>query len=388
MINVKEVAEDVEKLANWQEKKFLENEFWRIESIWRKVYEIIPFYEVPNKRVLEKAEKNYFDEIEKAEIPLPFIKIGGKIIKFDEIEKINKLLPKGYFYHVSTSAFGKKTFILAEIQERKKINGIEEFILGNELVCNKALPFIASSDIPRKWVMGRTKASLWGIWKDINRLRSEQLDEYERFFLSKGLELLGIGREQQLKARPEKIEEKVEEIARKYLEKVIKHEEGHIAAEKYFPYEVWYKRLRMAIKRKNYALECWLRALSDSLADTIESGKIKGTYPFILNKNEPERGGLLYLGLFNLLNPTCPTLQYLQMFEFELLAAFPKYLKTKDLSILKEANSKIFDRGRRLAEKISQADDYPELLKIKEDFGKIDNSKLTQVLKEIERKIT
>ncbi|MEM1535772.1 MAG: hypothetical protein QXQ82_01110 [Candidatus Pacearchaeota archaeon] len=370
MTNIEKVAEQIENLANWEERKFLRNEFWRTEGVLREVYKIIPLYEILNEEAWKRAEEKYFDKIRKAKKPEPFIKIGEETIRFDEVEKINELLPKGYFYDVGADLFGKKIFILAKIQECKKINGIEEIILGDELVCNKTLSSIAFSDSPRKWVIGRTKASLWGIWDRINGLRSKQLNKYEELFLSKGLELLGIGREEQLEAQPGKIEEKVKEIARKDLEKAIKHEEGHFAAQEYFPYEVWDKGVTMAIKRKNYALECWLYALSDLLADTIESGEIKGTYPFILSKHEPERNGFLYLELLEFLNPTDPILQYASMFRFELLAAFPKYLKTKDLSVLKEAKNKIFNRGCELAEKISQAKDYQELLKIKEDFEK------------------
>jgi hypothetical protein len=207
------------------------------------------------------------------------------------------------------------------------------------------------------------------------------MNGYETYFVLKGFESFGLKKQEIIAKRPEEVAGKVKEIAHKNLESLhINHELGHVAGRKYFPSEDFDKTLKMAQRNRDSKLENFVRAVDDAIADTIEEGKLSGTYPSIFM--DEHRDGLLYFQLFNIVPSQYldPRLRELLKIESDMIVAMSDYEKTNDVSILREANSEIFSNAVELAAEIRDADDYNDLSRIKEDFDKSYKSKMQILL--------
>lgn len=372
MSDINNVTEEIKRHANWADRQVKRNRYWRERDIKRRKYEImeelgVPPWEMFTKEIGEKAEKRYEEDIN-IQHPGTSIRIDGKKIHLKELEKINRHLPEGYFYSYEKGSYEKREFLLGEIEEHKKINEIDEFIIGNELVCNHK-PFEEAYFVPiSNLIVGRTKPSEGRIWANVLTLKNKE-DEPENYFRSKGLKLLGLEKED-IKKEPEEIAEKVEEISRKCLNATLKHEEGHYQVNKDFPCMAidFGRSLDIARKHKNEELEDFIRDVNDCLADTIETERIKGKYPYLIGEDEID---ILYLILDN-------TFLKENRFkiDYDMFLALPEYEKTGNKKILKKANEKTFNKATKLKNeiiRISRQDEseiYPQLIESKKKFDK------------------
>jgi hypothetical protein len=368
---IKYLSEEIRKLANASDAEFLKNRYWRKQDIERRIYEIIPFWEVPDKEVRKKAERKYVADISGAK-PKEWIMINDKKLHCLDVVGINELLiPNGYFYDAGLSDYGKITYILAEILHHDKLKGLDKFILGEELVCNRPLLTSAYEDPREKYVVGRTKSSEYLTWDKVNALKKNCINEYQTYFVLKGFESFGLKKQEIIAKRPEEVAGKVKEIAYKILESgVMPHELGHVAGEKYFPHEDFVRTLKMAQRNGDSNLENFIRAVDDAIADTIEAGKLSGTYPSIFM--DEHRDGLLYFHILTIIpsQGLHTALRERSKLEFKMISAVSEYEKTNDVSILREASSEIFSNATELAAEICDAGDYNDLHKIKGDFDK------------------
>jgi hypothetical protein len=285
-------------------------------------------------------------------------------------------LPDGYFYDVASSEYDKTICILAKILRYDELNGVEKFVLGEELVCNQPLATPAYAVTKGEYrIVGRTKSSEYEIWNRIKGLKKDWMNLDQAHFAMKGFESFKLKKQEIFARRPEEIAGKIKEIAHKNLEIHMSHELGHIAGKKYFSYEDFDKALKIARRNRDPELENFIRAVDDAIADTVEEGKLSGKYAHIFM--DEHRDALLYFGIFNLIpyQGLHPVLRELSKLESKMIFAMADYEKTGYVDILREANSEIFSNAVELATEIRNADDYKHLRKIKEDFDQEFKSK-------------
>lgn len=386
-VNIEEIIEKVRERANYEDANASRKGFWKQEDIKNRLYDkVINPWDEPSDDDKKKAEEIYLMDIKNLK-PIYGLKIGQKKTGFSDAKKINKhLLPK-HFYFWGRASGGKDELLLGELKEHRKtrINKkkINEFIIGDELVCNMSFFTVALADTKEGLIISRTKCEEYSIWNCIRKLKQNKYNTRLTNLLSKAFSNLGLKKEELLRAEPKSIKKQVEEIAKKSLEASLSHERGHFLERKHFPHKALCTSLEHARKHKDDQLQGFIYALSDSLADTLETKKLKGKLPHILSLKKPERDGLFYLICSDIAltldaptlkeifpNPELipQTLKEIPKLEAELLSALPAYEETGDAGVLKDAFNIICERSKSLAKKVRKAKNYHKLKKIQKEF--------------------
>jgi len=378
--DIKFVAKQVRNLADYSDMLSSENDYWRINDIANRMYEIIPFWMLPNEIVKETAELSYENDITSArdtsrirdKSRIFLTKNDSKGIPLIDLDTINRFLrQKGYFFDYGKGSYGKTCYTLACIQEHHTTDGIHEIILGNELVCNHPLGIYAFTKASpyNPIIIGRTKGSEFIHWLLILSLRDKQKSP-DVYFLLKGFELLGIERDELLRGNPREIAKKVIGIANIDLkESTLPHERGHIEARVYLPQETINNVLNLSRSHEDTELEHFIGSLDEILADSIKENSIKGKYPSILELKERQRDGLLYkefgsrFGIHYTPYPFSGLDQTTKL-EYPIIEAMIEYENTKDLKVLEDAITEVFHGGVSLAKEINENRGYQSLVGI------------------------
>jgi len=370
------LARHAQSLADYYDAQFYENEFWKKEEARRRLFERIPLWKYPTKEEWNKAKvkcaKNYRRWIGKNPPNEMRIRDGvfsSKKISLTNPQEINGYLSQKYHYYLGEGQYGKPTLLLGKIEEYNELGEIQELIISDEIACNISLITPAIFNIIPKRAIGRLTPVKHEIWRWINALEYEKVSKPRLFFIFESFSHFGIEKDK-LKRKLLKGSSKVDKIAEIWLKNsIMKHEEGHyvVSEMQRFPLETLGRAVETARAHRNGELEDFIRAVHDSLADTVQVGEIKGRYLSILDTEEPYRTGLLYSTLMTIVTPFRYKLKVLLTLESEMIIAACDYKETRDDSILRLANKKIFDRssiyGRRIKKDWNK---YQTLLAIKE----------------------
>ncbi|MEM7816780.1 MAG: hypothetical protein QXZ20_02600, partial [Candidatus Aenigmatarchaeota archaeon] len=239
---------------------------------------------------------------------------------------------------------------------KNKLNDIEEYII-EEIIDNGEIFCMGITH--NKKIIGKTKSCELSVWNRIMNLENTSvekrnliIEEIKSFFPDYDIEAIVN--------EPEKFLYEVKKISLKELKKiVIPHERGHIVSEEILPYNDFLRNMNNISSYGSKNLEAFLRALEDSLADTVVRGNIKGTIPSIID--DEDKNGLLPFIIYNIIpsvnSNSNPILKELYKFEFPIVKAFLKYKESGDDSILNCAREEIFEKSYRIAKKVRKASD-------------------------------
>lgn len=183
---------------------------------------------------------------------------GRQFDPFD-VKGINAMLePRGYIYGGGYARSLKPSFFLAEVEDKKTINGVTVFILGRELARDLLTVPAMSQD---NCIYVRQESSRFFLWDKIF-----YVNKSGRYALRFGLENYGLK-----EASPEELHRNLSRIAADETDKYIYHELGEIQ-ETVFDREIWREIIATF---PHTPTELFVRTIKDLLADTNEYGTLR-----------------------------------------------------------------------------------------------------------------
>jgi hypothetical protein len=339
----------LEAIANFEDAKFcfdpripLEvREYWTRDAERRKFYEKHPLWE----------------EYRKSELFIPSI-IPSTPAQEDfnfnpfNMARINKqLIPKGYLYYCSSGFGGKLKLLLGKIEAHSKVKEVDVYLIDKELISNCELNSPSLYNHEEKIIIGRKRSAEFSVWRRIKELGNAQ--GVKKQLLEIELCNLGV---KDFNATPLKIEEAVKKAAEWKLKAWIAHELGHFAAKKYLSHSTYNTLKKFCISKGDLALDAFITAVNDALADTIWEDEIKGTIAFILQLPQQQKIGLLSSHILDIFDPPAKfkVLIERRKLEIELISTFLKNLKNLNLNLnldedLNRAREIIFERAKQFA---------------------------------------
>lgn len=185
--------------------------------------------------------------------------IDGKSYQPFEVEAINEALhPQGLVYGAGYSMYMKPTFFLAELTSTTRADGVTVHTSGRELVRDL---LTAPAMLQGNTVFLRHEPLLVLLHFKLTELITRRNPALEAAFAQYGF--------RHLQLMDETLEHRLGDLATKYSRIILAHE----MAEFKEGVPEWKDILTAAGDRKN---EHYLRALKDLIADTSESGPLKG----------------------------------------------------------------------------------------------------------------
>jgi hypothetical protein len=255
--------------------------------------------------------------------------------KYDpfEVEAINKLLNReGFLYGAGLGTFGKPTFFLSLLKEKREILDYNLFIAGDEL-CRDLSTSIAM--LQGICIFLRTEPLGIILWEKVEEMRSRNF----KGLLDRAFSFYRIGNE----SGPSILYEDIKTIADDISEIFIYHEVGEAVEDRYPQLQ--------GLATDDRWLELHLRGIKDLLADTSDRGPLK-----LIIERRDERLLCFYLlfldGIRRSLFP-------------EAMNSFQDYSDSGDWMRIEEARLKGYDRAKGLMEDISG------FLMVREDLSSI-----------------
>ncbi|MEM2924929.1 MAG: hypothetical protein QXJ68_04490 [Methanocellales archaeon] len=344
LIDITELKQRLEAIASFEDAKFcldpripLEiREYWTRDAKRRKFYESHPLWE-------RYREIDY----------IPSITLQENYHLLDMAEVNKQLIPRGYLYYCSSGLGGKLKLLLGEIKEHRRVQEVNVFLINRELVCNCELNSPSLYNHEEKIIVGRERSAEFSVWRRIEELRSasgvrKQLLE---------IELYNLTELKDFNANPVEIQDAVRKAAEWKLKAWIAHELGHYAAKKYLPHSIYNSCKKFCLSRGDLALDAFITAVNDVLADTICESEIKGSIAYILQLPEKQKLGLLSSHILDIFNPPAEfkVLNEKSKLEAELISTFLKNLNLVSNEELNRAREAVFERAKQFALAINQS---------------------------------
>lgn len=248
--------------------------------------------------------------------------LGNAYDPFDT-EKINAVLEAYGLIYGSGYAYSlKPTFFLANIEDKKEINGYTVYILGRELARDlMTIPALSQNDS----VLIRQEPAKLFFWDQVLYLKKSG-----RYALKYALANYGLN-DNNLKG----IQQNLEKIVADEMERYIYHELGEIR-DTTFNRHTWRE---IIATYPHTPIELLARAVKDFLADTNDFGTLR----FIIRERKASSLAFYVAFLDGLMKELFP----------EIRPAFNKFVKTKDWKVINDAVDAGYLTARDYAEKMS-----------------------------------
>ncbi|MGB9715500.1 MAG: Sfum_1244 family protein, partial [Thermodesulfovibrionales bacterium] len=305
---------------------------------------------VPQEDISEwmSEKENIWKELQNKE--LEDLIIGGSVFGPFEVSDINKRLEEeNIIYGAGYGIRKKPSFFLADLVSKRKIDGYEVYIAGNEYARDLAdYPAMIQDNI----IFARIATTKLRIWERFEELRVRD----PKGPLSYAFSRYGINPHDE---PSEDIEKKVSLTASSEIETFIYHEIGEAIEDENLG-EEWKELILELSGRK---AEFFSRGIKDLLADTTEKGMIN----YII-KNQKEGSLGFYIVFLD---------GYRRLLFPEIIKAFEKFIESGDWKIIEDARIEGYKKAKGYAER---------LLSIKREIS--DRLQLTEYIeKEIVDKI-
>jgi len=247
--------------------------------------------------------------------------LGHRFDPFD-VKGINAILePYGYIYGGGYARSLKPSFFLAKIEEKKEINGITIFVLGEELARDLLTIPAQSQD---KYIYVRKESARLYLWDQIFYIKNSG-----RYALSFGLEDYGL-KEQ----TPGNLHRNLSRIAANETDTYIYHELGEMQ-DTVFDRKIWQE---MIAAFPHTPIELLTRTVKDLLADTSEHG----TLTHIIEERKTSSLAFYVAFLESFTKTLFPQIN----------EAFKDFTQTRDWEVIKQAVAVGYDAAKSRAEAI------------------------------------
>lgn len=295
----------------------------RMREIYRNEKGMMPWEKIPSEDIslwIGDREK-LWKELEKEEFqPL---EIDGKSFGPFDVEDINRVLNKrGLLYGGGYSTFGKPSFFLAQLKEKKELYDYTIYFAEKEL-CRDLSTSIAM--LQGICIFLRTESLRSILWEKIQEMKCKRFESlldraFALYEIKKGVE------------DPKSLYQKVEIIAQDIADIFVFHEIGEAVEDRYgFQWR--------DVTGTERWTELHLRGIKDMLADTTDYGPLR----LIIEKKD-ERLLFFYLLFFDSIRKT--------LFP-EIIDSFQRFLDLGDWDILEEARIKGYRRARSILEEVA-----------------------------------
>jgi hypothetical protein len=347
-MNIKYLIEQVKYNCNLSDAKFwgyfsICGLLLRLRELYRHEKGLMPWEKIPSENIarwLDRREK-LWKELENENFKP--IEINGNSFGVYDVEGINRILnKKGLIYGGGLGIYGKPTFFLAKLEEKKELYDYSIYYIEKEL-CRDL--FTSTAMLQGTCIFIRKEQLILLLWEKIQEIRQKTEGIFNSMLLSHFTET-------ELN-NPANLFEKLKLISSNISDIFVYHEIGEAIEDKYSHY--W-----QPIVGKDRWLEMHLRGLKDIIADTSEYGPLK-----LITKSRDKKLFLFYL-LFldairksflpNIWNLFSQTVDWKKLEEMRILS----YKKTE--SILEKISEQI-ERDGPSSVKI-MIEDYIKSMKI------------------------
>lgn len=247
--------------------------------------------------------------------------LGHRFDPFD-VKGINGILePLGYIYGGGYARVLKPSFFLAAIEDKKEINGITVFVLGEELARDLLTIPAMSQD---NCVYVRKESARLYLWDQIFYIKKSG-----RYALKFGLENYGL-KEQ----TPENLHRNLSRIAANETDTYIYHELGEIQ-DTVFDRQTWQEIISVFPQTP---IELLTRTVKDLLADTSKYG----TLTHIINARKTSSLAFYVAFLESFTKALFP----------QIIEAFKAFTQTRDWKAIEDAVIKGYGTAKSSAERI------------------------------------
>ncbi len=250
---------------------------------------------------------------------------GRRIDPFDAAAVNRRLIPDGWAYAAGYGPFLKPTFVLGELKDRTKADGLEYLVLGRELARDLSVsPAMRQGNL----IIGRAGAIPYLFW--------DRLSEPGRTvarYMAAGLTLCGLD-PAQVRARPAVFEAEVNDICLAETGTFLAHERGE-ALDRTLDESRWQEAVAA---HPGTEIELVARTLKDILADTHARGLL-GHVATVLRPSSL----LFYLAFIPVLN---------RLLMPEVTAVGETFFDRPDWEALSVARRRVRRRARDLAHRL------------------------------------
>lgn len=296
----------------------------RLRDLFKWENGLAPWVEKASDEVLDwigKKEKQWESFADKE---IAGLRIQNKPYDPFDVTGINAILePQGFYYGAGYGRGLKPTYLLAEIDDKRRIDGHTVYFLGKELARDLfTVPAVAQQNC----ILIRKKTAQVHLWE-----RMLYVKKSGRRALHFALNHYGL----QEQDRPE-LKRNLSKISDDESETYIYHELGEIKGND-FDREVWRE---MIAAYPNTAVEFLARTIKDLLADTNEYG----TLQYILREKKATSLGF-YIAFMEGLPKA--------LFQ-ELIEAFDEFLKKENWDRIEQAVTAGYQTSRRYAQMMTR----------------------------------
>jgi len=247
--------------------------------------------------------------------------LGYRFDPFD-VQGINAILePNGYIYGGGYARSLKPSFFLAEIEDKKEINGITIFVLGEELARDLLTIPALSQD---NHIYVRKESARLYLWDQMFYVKNSG-----RYALRFGLEDYGL-KEQ----TPGNLHRNLSKIAANETDTYIYHELGEMQ-DTVFDRETWQE---IIAEFPHTPIELLTRTVKDLLADTSEFG----TLTHIIKERKTSSLAFYVAFLESFTKTLFP----------QIIAAFQNFTQTRNWKVIEQAKAVGYDAAKSRAEVI------------------------------------
>lgn len=262
-MNTKDLIEQVKYNCNVSDAKFwgyfsICGLLLRLRELYRQEMGLMPWERISTKEIapwIEEREK-LWKELENKDFNP--ITIDGKTFEVFEIEKINGLLnKKGLIYGGGYGIYGKPTFFLSILKEKKEVYDYPVYYIGKEL-CRDLSTSIAM--LQGVCIFLRKEQLINSLWEKVQETKTKTVDDLNR--------MLYIYFSEQEMKKSQALYEKISLISEAISDIFVYHEIGEAVEDRYS--FQW-----IDIIGKDKWLEIYLRGLKDLIADTSDYGPLR-----------------------------------------------------------------------------------------------------------------
>jgi hypothetical protein len=247
--------------------------------------------------------------------------LGQRFDPFD-VQGINVILePHGYIYGGGYARSLKPSFFLAEIEDKKEINGITIFVLGEELARDLlTIPALSQDGC----IYVRKESAMLYLWDQIFYIKKSG-----QYALRFGLEVYGL-KEQ----TSENLHQNLSRITANEIDTFIYHELGEIQ-DTVFDRELWQE---IVAAFPHTPIELFTRTVKDLLADTGEHG----TLVHVIQARKTSSLAFYVAFLESFTKTLFP----------QIIEAFKVFTQTKDWEVIEQAVASGYSTAKSHAETI------------------------------------
>ncbi len=248
------------------------------------------------------------------------IKIENKEYEPFDVEKINEKLEEGYVYGAGFLGSLKPSFFLAEIIDKKRVEGLKVYICGRELARDLLAP---TAMLQSNEVYVRREVASFYIWSKVEEAKSLMFENALKLaFKDYNADLSSI--------------EDVERIVDNEIESYIWHEIGE-----YYESESLESYKTVAKMYPKTKIEMFATALYDSLADLNDKGRLK----FIIKNKRKGSFSFFVAGLHG----------YRKILLREIEKAYWEFRKNHDWSYVDEIRKREYLKLKEIAEEFNSS---------------------------------